>query len=125
MYKTNKVYRTTSPITSREHILSCQEADCKNYQNGWKVREDGLPADLLHYVTNSGRVYQRVQISVDETWLIFKSEQKCFDKHVSPYRPAFYYSKDRNGVRTHTEAKFWIEEYAENLGAIQDRVEKG
>jgi hypothetical protein len=125
MYGTNKIYRTTSPITDKWHVLSCQEADCKNYQNGWKVRVDGLPAGLLQQVTNSGRVFQRVQISADETWLIFKSEQQCFEKHLSPNRPAYYYSKDRNGVRTHTKAEFWIEEHQENLDAIRDRLEKG
>lgn len=125
MYGTNKTYRTSSPVTSQQHILTCQEADCKNYQNGWRIRVEGLPADLLHLVTHSGRSYRRVQITADETWLVFGSEQKCFEQHINPIRPAFYYSKDRNGVRTHTKAEFWVEEYAENLEAIRDKIEKG
>lgn len=125
MFQTNKVYRTTSPINAKHHILTCQQADCENYKNGWKVRVEGLPAHILHYVTTSGKVYQKIQISADETWLFFKAEQTCFEDHYSPYRPAYYYSKDRNGVRTHTKAEFWVEEHQENLEAIKDRLEKG
>lgn len=126
MRPTQKLYRISSPAETHYRKATCQEVDCERYANGWRVKVNGLPADLLKYITNSGRKFSEVRVSDTETWLIYPGGQQCFDNHqVSLEKPALYIVRDRAGIRQHTKPEHWVEENSENLDRIRKIIDEG
>jgi hypothetical protein len=73
-----KTYSIVAPASSHFRPATCAETDCPDYLNGWRVRVEGLPPDMLHAARTSGRKYVEVRIAEGETWLHFEPGQACF-----------------------------------------------
>lgn len=128
-----KTYAVVAPKTTVP--ATCQEIDCAHYLHGWRLRVDGLPDDLVHAATHSGRKYTRLDVAEGETWLVFEAGQPCF-KAADHQRPVST-GPDRFGVlggdwrqnlgvlRRHTKAQDWVEDFATHQDGLATRLGQG
>jgi hypothetical protein len=131
-----KTYEIRQPLASHFRPATCEEIACPDYVHGWKVRVEGLPAELLHAAKTSGRSYQEMHIAEGETWLHFTAGQPCFrasQHRVAVGRPPLYVVRDgdRRGnprgtkARLHQKADFWVEDFAEHQDRLADAQRRG
>ncbi|MGW3144834.1 hypothetical protein ACWDG1_09165 [Streptomyces sp. NPDC001177] len=131
-----KTYAMVSPLSTHFRPATCEEIGCPHYTNGWRVRVEGLPADLLHAARTSGRKYAEHRIAEGETWLVFEAGQKCFrasDHRTRIDRPPLYVVRDGDHrgnprgtkARLHQNPGNWVEDFATHQQAIADEIKKG
>ncbi|MFI1728182.1 hypothetical protein ACH40E_02865 [Streptomyces acidicola] len=132
-----KTYSVVSPLTTHFRRATCEEIGCPNYLNGWRVRVEGLPPDLLHTARTSGRKYVEQRVAEGETWLVFESGQRCFraSDHRTRIsdRPPLYVvgDGDHRGnprgtkPRVHHNPGNWLDDFATHQQAIADEIKKG
>lgn len=131
-----KTYAVVSPLSTHFRPATCEEMGCPHYVNGWRVRVEGLPPDLLHAARTSGRKYVEQSVTEGETWLVFEAGQACFrasDHRTRIDRPPLYVVKDgdhrgnprRTKARLHQNPAHWVEDFATHQQAIVDEIAKG
>lgn len=105
---------------------NCEEVDCGHWRNGWRIRVEGLPAELLHTARTSGRKFTELHIGEHENYLVFEAGQRCFHPHqVRTDVPEFYLVDNNGSVRVHQRAEDWAEDAGEHTGKIVDQIKKG
>lgn len=128
-----QTFQIAAPVQTHTRKASCEEVECAQYLNGWRVKLD-LSSDLgqrqAHYIKHqSGRSYKVVGQEGGLVVLEFNGNQECFQEHRVPLdRPAVYRVKggDHRGnplrtlTRIHKKPEFWVEEFAEH----QDKIDK-
>lgn len=131
-----KTYAVTSPLSTHFRPATCQEMSCPHYVNGWRVRVEGLPPELVHAARASGRKYVEQSVAEGETWLVFEAGQPCFrasDHRTRIDRPPLYVVRDgdHRGNPRHTKARLhqnpahWVEDFATHQQAIADAIKEG
>jgi len=114
---------------------TCAEVSCPHYINGWRLRIDGLPADMVHAATHSGRSFEQLDVAEGETWLVFEAGQPCF--RAAAHQRPITTGPDQFGVvagdwrgslgliRKHTKAEDWVDDFATHQDALATRLEQG
>lgn len=74
-----QTYQILAPVSSHFRPATCEEINCPNYVNGWRVRADVLDEKMIHTATHSGRKFEWVRVSELENWLVFEAGQPCFN----------------------------------------------
>lgn len=123
-----KTYQLKSPITSHFRPATCEEVNCQNYLNGWRVRIDNLDKALVYTARNSGRKYTELSVSESENYLVFEPGQKCFahSQHKVRIRQELYivrggdWRRNTGVIRQHVRGEDWVEDFQEH----QDRIKK-
>jgi hypothetical protein len=128
-----KTYQMAQPLATHWRPATCEEVDCPNYLNGWKVRVDGLPPQLLAAATSSGREYARLDVAQGEAWLVFAAGQPCFAAsahRVLVGRPQRYFERggdfrgNPRGERRELKAADWVDSFAnhqDKIATVQGR----
>lgn len=121
-----QTFQVASPLETHYRQASCAEVDCDQYLNGWRLRIDGLPPDLLHIAKNSGRQYTMERISETETWLVYPAGQTCFKAphRTSLERPEFYRigRGDYRSYSVHSARSVSTEEWLDRFRTNQDNL---
>jgi hypothetical protein len=131
-----KTYRIVSPLSTHWRPAQCHEIDCAAYLNGWSVRVEGLPPQLLHTAKNSGRRYVEVHVAEGESWLNFEAGQPCFKQSEHRVRlddrPELYVVRDGDWrgnptgrVRKHANAQDWTDDFGEHQQRLADLRARG
>lgn len=146
MYKMNRItpegnpqdYRTfqiTSPLSTHWEPATCVQVQCGQYTNGWRVRVEGLPPEMLHSAKTAGRKYTELRVAEDENWLVFEAGQPCFgsSKHrrlldrqeLFIVRDGDWRGNPTGRVRKHTRPEDFIDEMQENQGRLAELHQQG
>ncbi len=130
-----KTYQIVSPLQTHWRKATCAEIDCPHYINGWRVRVEGLPPEMLHAARTAGRKYTELNVSENENWLVFESGQPCFraaehrkllDKQeIFVVRDGDHRGNPTGRVRKHVRGSDWQEDFAEHQEKIAKRIEQG
>lgn len=131
-----KTYEIRSPLASHFRPATCEEVACPDYAHGWRVRVEGLPAEMVHTARTCGRKYTELRVAEGETWLEFSAGQPCFraSQHRAPVgRPPLYVVRDGDArgnprgtrARLHQKPGFWVEDFAEHQQTLADAQQRG
>lgn len=140
-----KTFAIVAPVSTHWRPAACAEVDCPDYRNGWRVRVEGLPPEMLHdartarHQVNGRWVpyrYVEQRVADGETWLMFESGQPCFraaTHRTRIDRPELYVVRDGDHrgnprgtkARQHQRPQFWTEQFAEHQQALADAHQKG
>lgn len=128
LYRTHAIRQ---PLGTHYRIITCQEAQCAAYHNGWSFDVADIDPAMAAAIKASGKRYQYVSTESGDT-LIFAPGQECFAMHRrSLDREAFYYT-GRGDQRTFTprnaqqlRSGLWVEHFEEHLSDIRDALERG
>lgn len=133
-----QTFQILAPKSTHTRVISCEEAECRAYANGWRVTVDlgtELGQKQAFYIKNhSGRSYRKVSVSGTMVELEFAGGQPCFTEHrVRNDLPEVFRVKggDYRGnplktpTRVHKRPEFWVEEFAENQDRLKTRFERG
>ena len=130
-----KTYQIVSPLSTHWEPATCQQVDCPDYLNGWRVRIEGLPPEMIHAAKTSGRKFSELEISASEHWMVFEAGQSCFrasehrrllDKQeIFIARDGDYRGNPTGNVRRHTRPEFWLEDFAEHQDQLAQRIQQG
>lgn len=133
-----QTFQIVAPKSTHTVRVSCEEAECRAYANGWRMTID-LGTDLglkqAHYIKHlSGRSYRKVGVNGSLVELEFASGQPCFAEHrVRNELPEVFRVKggDHRGnplktpTRVHKRPEFWVEEFAEHQDRLKTQIERG
>lgn len=125
-YKTYSIFSPGRPAT-------CEEVDCPDFLNGWRIRLEDLTPELEHAARNSGRRFSETRVTDSETWLVFDAGQQCFAQHRLPWegrerfveRGGDWRGNPRGQVYEHTRADDWVDSFANHQQKLADRLEQG
>lgn len=130
-----KTYQIVSPLSTHWERATCQQVNCPDYQNGWRVKLEGLPPEMAHAARNSGRKYAEMEVSQNEHWLVFEAGQPCFraaehrrllDKQeIFIARDGDFRGNPTGNVRRHTSPEFWLEDFAEHQDKLARQIQQG
>lgn len=130
-----KTYQIVSPISTHWEPATCAQVDCPEYRNGWRVRIEGLPPEMVHAARTTGRKFMELEVAHNEHWLVFEAGQPCFrasqhrrllDKQeVFIARDGDFRGNPTGNVRRHTRPEFWVEDMAENLDNLRALHKRG
>ncbi|SEO83536.1 hypothetical protein [Actinacidiphila rubida] len=131
-----KSFVISQPLATHWRPATCEEVNCADHANGWKVRVEGLPAQMLHDARTSGRRYSELPVAEGETWLIFEAGQPCFraSQHRAPLsRPPLYLVRDGDHrgnprgtrARLHQRPESWRDDFAEHQQTLADAQQRG
>lgn len=130
-----KTYQIVSPLSTHWRPATCAEVECAEYAKGWKLRVEGLPADMLHAAKTSGRKFSELDVTESEHWLVFEAGQPCFrarmhrkllDKQeIFIARDGDFRGNPTGNVRRHTSPGFWLEDFQENQDRIAQQIQRG
>jgi hypothetical protein len=130
-----KTYQIISPLSTHWRPATCAEVDCPNYLKGWRLRVEGLPADMLHAAKTSGRKFTELDVTADEHWLMFEAGQPCFrasehrkllDKQeIFVVRDGDFRGNPTGNVRKHTRPEHWQEDFAEHQDKLARQIQQG
>lgn len=130
-----KTYQVMSPLSTHWRPATCIEINCPDYLNGWRVRIEGLPVEMVHAARTTGRKYVELDVSENEHWFIFEAGQPCFrasehrallDKQeIFIARDGDFRGNPTGNVRKHTDPSFWLEDFAEHQDRLAMRIQQG
>lgn len=130
-----KTYQIVSPISTHWEPASCAQVDCPEYLNGWRVRIEGLPAEMVHTARTAGRKFTELEVAPNEHWLVFEAGQPCFraqlhrrllDKQeIFIARDGDFRGNPTGQVRRHTRPEFWVEDFAEHQDRLARQIQQG
>lgn len=119
-----KTYQIMSPLRTHHRKATCAEVNCPDYLSGWRVRIEGLPADMLHTAKTCGRKFTELHVTENENWLVFEAGQPCFragqhykllDKQeIFIVRDGDWRGNPTGNVRRHTRPEHWVEDMTEH-----------
>lgn len=129
-----KGYAIDAPMSRmfRERI-SCAQAECPDYTNGWMVRADLITAQMWADIKRLGYSWKRFDVSATERYIAFEAGQRCFraDTHTRLVRdPLFVEHRSAKWGRTapgfvHKRAADWQESFAEHQDKLADEARRG
>ncbi len=130
-----KTYQVVSPISTHWERATCQQVDCPDYLNGWRVKIEGLPPEMVHAARTTGRKFSELEISANEHWLVFEAGQPCFrasehrrllDKQeIFIVRDGDYRGNPTGNFRKHTRPADWQEDFAEHQDRLAQQIQQG
>lgn len=130
-----QTFQILAPADTHFRKATCIEVDCPRYLEGWHLRVEGLPPELLHDAKNSGRKWTQLDVAPGETWLVFEAGQPCFraaehrlrlDKpELFVVRGGDHRGNPRDEVRQHVRADDWVDDFATNQQKLVDLQQKG
>lgn len=131
-----KTYSIKAPLSTHFRPATCEEVGCPNYLNGWRIRVEGLPAELLNTAKTSGRKYTVLSVAEGETWLVYEAGQPCFQAAAHKTRverPELYIVRDGDwrgnprgtDRRVHKNAEEWVEDLHEHTDRINKLIQEG
>lgn len=132
-----KTFQIAAPLSSHRRPATCEEVQCANAENGWKMRinegDPQLGAKQAHYIRKmSGRKFTEHKLPGGLTEFVFSSGQPCFAEHTTRLERQELYVVRDSGLggrpgrsRRHTKPEFWIEELSENQDRLSKIIEKG
>lgn len=135
-------YQIVAPPATHWRPATCEEIECEHYQNGWRVRVEGLSERDIYAIRQSGRHFTEMRVTEGETWFVFPSGQPCFRQftggmkfdanrhHRIQIRPEVYLARDGKGSRSPVRYRFdrpeqWRDDFAENQERLADRIKRG
>lgn len=134
-----KTYQVSAPLSTHWHPVTCEEAACEFWREGWTSYIDES-ADLgqrqAHYIRKeSGRRYREERNEAGITEFTFEPGQRCFasGRHRGRNeRPERYIVRggDWRGNptgerRVHANADDWTEDFATHQDKIKTLLERG
>lgn len=133
MQQNQIAHRILNPPETHFRPASCAEVNCDHYLNGWRVRIEGLPPELVHAARTSGRQYTELPVAEGETWLVFEAGQACFKAatHRTNVGRAPLYVVDtpadngRARRRIHTSNDSWADDLHSHTDALLGAINKG
>jgi hypothetical protein len=131
---TMQTFSIRVPEVTHYRPASCAEVDCPNYLHGWRIRVEGLTAELLHEARNYGH-HRQLDVAEGETWLVYEAGQPCFQAsthRVRLDRPELYVVRggDWRGnptqrVLRHSGPDPWLDDFQTNQQTLADLEKKG
>jgi hypothetical protein len=131
-----KTYAIKAPLSTHHVRATCEEVQCLDYLNGWKVVLDGgvITPELEHAARNSGRhfVEQRREDGVRE--LVFEAGQPCFraSTHRRPNgRPEIFIRRNgdfrtpRSAMTRFKRPEDWRDDFGEHQERLADQINRG
>ena len=130
-----KTYTLAAPLATHWRKATCAEVGCPDYLNGWRVRVEGLDAQMLHDARRYGR-NRELPVTEGETWLVYEAGQPCFrsaQHRTRIERPELYLVRDGDWrgnprgtqARQHSRPEHWVEDFAEHQQGLADTAQKG
>lgn len=129
-------YVTYSVSASRDTavVTACKDAGCLAWAHGWETVVDestALGVNQAGYIrTLSRRTFTEGRTEAGLTVFRFEPYQRCFAEHRT--RPDVFVKRDGDWRgnptgrrRRHANARDWVEDFQENLGAIKTIQERG
>ncbi len=130
-----KSYTVSSPFSTHWRNATCEEAECEEYQRGWKTMVD-LDSELgqrqaFYIVKESGRKFQAERHG-QIVEFIFEPGQKCFTQHkvrLERYPRFFVRDGDWRGnptgtVREHRDFDNWCDDFAAHQDKLKTLLER-
>lgn len=129
-------FEIASPVETHHKVISCKEAGCQRYRDGWRTVLDVSTlegARQARWIINySGRKYKLEEVGNVLTFT-FPAFQRCFGKHTKPLeRPELYIVRDGDWrgnptgkTMQHTRPEHWVEHSAETLDKLRTAQQKG
>jgi hypothetical protein len=114
---------------------SCEEVGCGFFLNGWRLRVEVLPPQMLYTAKTAGRRFVEHRVADGETWLVFEAGQSCFkttEHRVRLDMPELYVVRDGDwrgnptgSVRRHKRAADWVDQFGEHQQNVAELLERG
>lgn len=130
-----KTYQVMSPLSTHWRPATCAEVACPDYLKGWKIRLEGLPAEMTHAARTTGRKCTELDVSENEHWLVFEAGQPCFragehkallDKQeIFVVRDGDFRGNPTGSVRKHTRPEFWVEDFSDHQDKLARQIQQG
>lgn len=129
-----QTYSIHAPLSTHWRKATCVEVACPNYLNGWRVRVEHLPPELLHQARTSGRRYTELAVREGETYLVYEAGQPCFEAsthRARVERPELYVIRDGDargnptGRRRQVDGVAWNDDFGEHQERIADLMKEG
>jgi hypothetical protein len=130
-----KTYSIKSPQSTHFRPATCAEMGCPAHQNGWRSTIDEatvLGQQQGHYIRKqSGRRYVEERLESGLTQFTFEAGQRCFTEHqLKLDRPELYFVNNgdwraSSGLRQHSRAADWVEDFGEHQQRLADQLERG
>jgi len=130
-----KTYQIVSPLSTHWEPATCAQVDCPEYLNGWRVRVEGLPAEMVLAARTTGRKFTELEVAHNEHWLVFEAGQPCFraslhrrllDKQeIFIARDGDFRGNPTGNVRKHTRPEFWVEDFADHQDRLARQIQQG
>ncbi len=131
-----KTYAIVAPAATHHRPATCAEVDCPHYLNGWRVRVEGLPPEMVHAARTSGRRFIEQQVAAGETWLVFEAGQSCFkasEHRTRIDKPELFIVRDGDHrgnprgtkARMHARPEHWVEDFATHQQGLADAHKEG
>lgn len=122
---------------ARNRRATCDEVDCPAYRHGWRTvidpKAEQGPAQLLYL--RGDRTRKAAETLDPTSGLVtfeFEAGQTCFGEHWIEMEQLFLVrggdhrgNPTGRGIRRHTRAEYWVEEFGENQQNLADRAAKG
>lgn len=133
-----KTYRISLPTATHWVEVSCEEAECPHYRDGWRTLVDertDLGQKQAHYIRKeSGRGFTEERTPIGGTAFLFRPGQPCFTKHrVRGERPEIFLVQGGdfrgNPLRIptvrHKRPEDWVEDFALHQEKVSSILERG
>jgi hypothetical protein len=135
-----QTYRILAPTTTHWVQISCEEADCPAFKNGWASVFDertvtgAQTAQAIRKMYKQGS-FKEIKLEDGFTRFEFSAGQPCFQAsmHKKQVKPDILLVQggDYRGnpynvpTRTHTKPEFWAEDFAEHQMRLAKLIERG
>lgn len=132
-----KTYGLSQPAATHFRVVTCQEAECANYANGWRTLIDTsteIGRRQGRYIRDhAGRSYSVVGQEGNVITLEFPAGQKCFEEHRVPVGrlPILYirggdWRGNPTGLPTQrVSQQAWVDDLGEHTLKLKERIERG
>lgn len=121
-FLTSNYYRILSPVATHRVLATCEEVECANYANGWRVPLSVMTERHFADLKAGGWHYAIVRLGDDLGYVEFEAGQKCFTEHTKPLErePLWF----RNNYR-HSGVDAWHDDFATNQDRLKRLIERG
>lgn len=137
-----KTYSVIAPRSTHFRAVTCREANCPNFANGWRVhlqRIQSWPngAQLIAHIKTCGKRYTLLEVSADETWFVFEAGQTCFDGDAGRHqtrvgkpelfvvRGGDWRGNPRGDRFVHASAADWVDDMQNHRDKLAREVAQG
>lgn len=130
-----KTYNIATPLSTHWSAVSCKDAGCEHYENGWALHAEALTERDVHLARTSGRRYREHDMGPGQTWLVFEAGQPCFaaGTHVRRLeRPEVFATRggdwrgDPTGRGSQVlSSQSWLDDCGENQENLAALIERG